>query len=259
MIVFLYGEDSYRRQERKNFYAAEFQKKYGIPALRIDVSDADGFLKFESEAKGQSLFGARKLLVVENLFTAEPKKILPLLRSSLESKESGLLVSEDKKPVKTLELLLKKPVITEEFAKLKDKAWFEFVQGLVKTTGAKLTPEALAFLAEAYTGDSWGVVTEMRKLSGLKKTLSVSDLVELGVETEKDYWALVNGLKGPRASSRLTALQIIFSMNEPPAKVFNILSSLWTARVGDFAAYDRAVKFGRMDYEEALTDLALTQ
>ena len=46
--------------------------------------------------------------------------------------------------------------------------------------------------------------------------------------------------------------------NESAAKIFNIISALWPQKTPQFAAYDRAIKMGKMDYEEALTDLVLS-
>ncbi len=258
MIVFLYGPDSYRRLARKNFYAGQFEKKYGIPARQIDLAAEDGLVRLEEAAKGQSLFEARQLLILENAFAPEPKKLLPLLEFFKNSKESNLLLTEDKKPVKALEALLKKPVIAEELPILKDAAWAKFARDEAKKAGAKIAPEALAFLAEAYAGDSWGLVTELRKSAGASEPLTPADLEGMGVERPRDYWFLVNALRNPRPAARLSALEAMLSAGEPAAKIFNILAALWSQRAADFAAYDRAVKFGRMDYDEALTDLALS-
>ena len=78
----------------------------------------------------------------------------------------------------------------------------------------------------------------------------------------------MNGLKRGLSSSfeskglgdlrgRLTALERMFAENEPPAKVFNIIAYQLPGRLEEMAAYDLAVKSGKMDYEEALLDLVL--
>lgn len=258
MIIFLYGPDSYRRLERKNFYAEQFFKKYGLPPQPADLNEAGGWALFEETAKGQSLFAPRKLILLEGLASADPKKLKPILELFLDNKLSNLVISESKKPVKALEMLLKKPVLAEEFETLKDSAWLSFLRAEAKKFGAALDAAALTYLASAYKGDSWSAVTELKKISNLGRTCMAKDLEEMGVAREADYWALVNGLRAPRIGGRLTALQAIMSMQEPAAKVFNILASLWSQRARDFAEYDKAIKFGRMDYEEALTDLALS-
>jgi DNA polymerase III delta subunit len=258
MIVFLYGPDSFRRKERKNFYADQFEKKYSLPAERIDLLEAGEFAHFEERAKGQSLFGPKKLLLLENAFEAEPKKLLPLLDIFLESKDSGLLISAEKKPVKALGVLLKKPVVVEEFETLKGPAWSRFVKDEAKKLEVKIEDAALSFLTESYEGDSWGLMTELYKLKGSSKTVTRKDLESSGLEPEKNYFALVQTLRAPTPAQRLGALQLLLAMNEPGAKIFNILAALWPQKAPEFALYDQAIKFGRMDYEEALTDLVVS-
>ncbi len=258
MIVFLYGKDSFRRKERKNFYADQFQKKYNIPPERIDLADPEAFARFEEHAKGQSLFDPKKLILLENAFEAEPKQLLPLFGIFLESKDNGLLISEEKKPVKALGILLKKPVVAEEFEELKGAPWMAFARAEAKKLSVDIDADAFTFLAAAHEGDSWSLVTELRRLATAPKTVTKKQLEAAGLELEKNYFALVQTLRAPALSQRLSALQTLLAMNEPAAKIFNILAALWPQKTAAFAAYDQAIKFGRMEYEEALADLALT-
>jgi DNA polymerase III delta subunit len=257
MIVFLYGPDSYRRLRRKRFYVAQFEKKYGLRAEPIDLADADGLVRLETAAKSRSLFAKKKLLVLESISETEPKKLLPFVKMFVEDKDQSLLMAAGKKPVKALDILLKKPVVAEEFEALKGAEWIKFAKQEAKVSGARLAESAFVYLAAAYEGDGWGLVTELRKLAGMGKIVAKADLEAMGIETEKNYFALVQTLRAPNAAQRLGALEILLAIQEPAAKVFHILAALWTQRIGDFARYDQAIKFGRMDYEEALLDLAL--
>jgi len=60
------------------------------------------------------------------------------------------------------------------------------------------------------------------------------------------------------AKTRLAALEELFLTRDPAAKIFNILSAFAPNRAAQFAEYDYAIKNGKLDYEEALTDLALS-
>ena len=53
------------------------------------------------------------------------------------------------------------------------------------------------------------------------------------------------------------ALARVLASPEPAAKTFNILSSLWKEKTADFAELDRAIKLGKLEYEEGLLLLAL--
>ena len=50
----------------------------------------------------------------------------------------------------------------------------------------------------------------------------------------------------------------MLSLNDPPPKIFNILAAQWQEKTPHMAAYDLAIKSGKLDYEEALTDLLIS-
>ena len=61
-------------------------------------------------------------------------------------------------------------------------------------------------------------------------------------------------------SRRLVDLEILFGHQEEPVKIFNILATSYLNTVFSLqklADYDAAIKSGKLDYEEALVDLAL--
>lgn len=257
MIVLLYGPDDCRRDARRAFYAREFEKKYGIRAEFLDLEDSGSEDTFAHAAGERSLFSLKKLLVLKNPYELEPKKLKPLLEPFLDSKELHLLMIAQKKPVKALELLLRSPVKAEEFDYLEGAAWTKFVKDAAKAKSAKISEPALKLLAEAYEGNTWGLMTEIEKLANAPRELGPEDLFGMGLDIAADSFPLIQGLKSSFPAGRLKALAILFSMHEPGAKIFNILAALWPQNVRKFAEYDKAIKFGRMDYDEALADLVL--
>ena len=64
-------------------------------------------------------------------------------------------------------------------------------------------------------------------------------------------------MKGYDVRVRLTALETLLAMNDPAAKLFNILASQWKEKIPQFAKYDLAIKSGKLEYEEALVDLVI--
>jgi|SRR5882724_12837504 len=257
MIIFLYGPDAYRRDQKKRFYISEFEKKYsprGI--LRMDLEPGEA-AALDAAARSQSLFDKAKLVVVENPFEVTPKRLAAALQPFLKDKQLNALLIADKKPVKALEFLLKAPVTSASFENLEGAAWMKFVQAEVAARKVGLEPAALVLLARTYEKDSWGLVTELQKLAGAEKVLSAADLAALGVEVAPEFFPLIQSLRSARMGDRFAALARLFQDNEPAAKTFNIISALWTQRMPLFAAYDKAVKMGKMDYEEALTDLII--
>lgn len=259
MIILLYGPDSYRRDAKKRFYIAEFEKKYSTHGIeRVDLEAAGGLAALDLAARSRSLFEPAKLVLAENFLEITPKKLLAALQPFFEDKQLNVLLVSDKKPTKPFDFLLKEPATSTAFENLEGAAWMKFVQSEVAAHKANLDPAALALLARTYEKDSWGLVTELQKLSGSEEKLTAEDLASLGLEVAPEFFPLVQSLRSASLADRFGALAKLLKDNEPAAKIFNIISALWIQKTPQFAAYDRAIKMGRMDYEEALTDLLVS-
>lgn len=260
MIIFLYGPDDYRRAEKKRSVIAEFVKKRGELGLaKFDLEEKAALEALGEFLKTRSLFESAKLAVLENAFKIEAPKLSKLLKPFLEEKNITILIAEKDKPVKALAFLTDKPAISQKFETLTGAEWLSFVNSAAKERGAKLSLPAARFLADVYQGNSWGLITELEKLSGLKKTaIERADLDQFDLEVAPNYWGLMNGLKSYDLKNRLYALETMLALSDPPAKIFNILASQWAEKTPHMAEYDLAVKSGKVDYEEALVDLLVS-
>ncbi len=280
MIIFLYGPDDYRRLQKKNGIIAEFGKKHSALSLRFFDGEADGGGARSASgadraaalsvpdaltefARSGSLFETAKLAVLENAFALEPEKLAAALAPLADAKGTTVLISEREKPAKALAFLLKEPVRSQQFEHLAGAEWLAFIRAEAKELGLALAPDAAQFLGAVYRGHSWALVTELQKLSALAPDGEIRAIVDkkaldaLDLEAAPDYWALVDGLKSIDGRIRLRALEKLFSINDPPPKIFNILAAQAGEKTARMAEYDLAVKSGKLDYEEALLDLVL--
>lgn len=262
MIIFLHGSDDYRREQRKKFYIEEFRKKYsGLSLGNFDLAEAAATDELKSFARGESLFEIKKLAVVgglEELDEAGEKYLAKELPAFAGDKATTILFSERKTPRKALAFLLEKPAIVEEFAHLSGYEGEIFIRGRAKKLGLEFSDFALKFLVAVYQGNSWGLVTELEKISNLKNgVIDKKDLSELDLEIAPDYWALFGGLKDYDIKNRLTALEKLFAMGDQPPKIFNILAAQWREKIPRMAEYDLMIKSGKLDYEEALVDILI--
>lgn len=257
MIFFLYGPDDYRRLRRKQDLLRELKKKYPTIAVdKFDLATPEGVGRLEDFSKGQSLFGNKKLAVLENIYEAEEKTAAKLLAPLAGRKDLALIISESSKPNKALDFLMKLKT-AEKFEKLTGAEWLSFARECAKGEGAKITPGALKLLAGLYEGQSFGLVTELKKLSSAGKEISEKEVEGLGLEIAVDYWPLMNSLKSPYLKVRLWALQKLSDQNEQVAKTFNIWAASNKQKTAEFAAFDLLIKSGKLDYEEALLALAI--
>jgi DNA polymerase III delta subunit len=262
MIIFLYGPDDYRRSEKKRSIIAEFAKKRSEIGLGVfDLEEKTAVENLGEFLKTQSIFEAAKLAVLENAFELDAPKLAKLLKPFVEIKNSTILIAAKEKPVKALAFLLEKPTISQKFEALAGAEFVAWTLAEAKQNGVALTPAAAQFLTSVYAGDTWGIITEIQKLSGFGapgKIIDKKDLNVFDLEVAPNYWGLMNGLKSFDMKNRLYAFETMLASNDPPAKIFNILASQWQEKTPHMAEYDLAVKSGKVDYEEALVDLLIS-
>ena len=255
MVIFLYGPDDWRREEKKKEIIKEFQKKHS--SLGLDYFDflKEGELgRLEEFRKSQSIFEPLKLAVLENVFEEENPELKKELKATVADANLTVLISERESPAEDLG----KKILIQKFEYLSASPWEAFIEAEAKKRGIELTSRALSFLAAVYGGDTWRLITELEKMSFLSMPLiDRADLENLGLEITPNFWELLSGLKSKNLRQRLTSLETIFSQNEPAGKVFNILAYQWPEGLEVFANYDLLVKSGKLDYEEVFVDLAI--
>ena len=255
MIIFLYGPDDYRREEKKKEIIKEFQNRHSSLGLDyFDLANDGEFSRFEDFVKSQSLFEAAKMAVVWGAYENPSQEFIDELKLLEGDSSRTVLISESDEPPKDLD----KKILTQKFEYLSGSPWEAFIDAEAKKRGIKLTSRALSFLASVYEGDTWRLITELEKISSLPRPLiDRADLENLGLEISPNFWELLSGLKSQNLRQRLTSLETIFGENEPAGKVFNILAYQWPGGLETFANYDLLVKSGKLDYEEVFVDLAI--
>lgn len=267
MIIFLYGPDAYRRQEKLKEIVSDYKKKHSSFSIEhFDLEEADDFNKLIDFSKANSLFDAFKFGIIRNgdgLGKAEQKEFTKFLKEQTEKKESVLVLLFDKKPVKEMGFLLKKPVIFQEFENLTGEQLALFIQKESQRLGLKLDREVNLLLSQAFYGDSWGLVTELEKLSLLDEKKITADIVaeHINVFSEMNLFSALNSMRSSvDISERLRIFDELLDRNEDLAMLFNMIAvapyegKRWKELVAD---YDASIKSGKLEYEEVLLDIAL--
>ncbi|MCR4328780.1 MAG: hypothetical protein NUV53_04730 [Patescibacteria group bacterium] len=260
MIIFLHGPDDYRRTKEKSAIIEKFLHKHSAVGFRVfDCAEEDSFVFLSEFAKSSGLFNTQRLAVLESAWEAPEKELKEWLSAVQSVKHITALISEHDTPKKEFAFLKKKPVIIKEFNVLQGTAWEKFILAEAKSRGVLLAADAVKFFAQIYRGDSWRLATELDKVALFAGgSVSLCDLERLGLEIPLDSFSLIRKFGVPDKKVRLATLEELFLTRNPAAKIFNILSAFAPARAAQFAEYDYAIKNGKLDYEEALTDLALS-
>jgi DNA polymerase III delta subunit len=261
MIILLWGPDDYRREAKRRELIAEFKKKHSHLGLDFfDFSLENARERFQNFVDNQSIFEPVKLGILTGLPAVSDPKLPEALKKFSQDPKINLLISETREPDRAFAFLKdKRKVLVQEFPILRGAAWRAFLRQEARKLGVNLAPSAFEFLAAAYEGDSWRLITELQKLSLLsRREIKLEDLERLAIELTPDFWETLRGLKSPNLGRRLLTLEKLFARNEPAGKIFNILAYQWQEKLPRFAAYDLAVKSGRCDYEEVLVDLLIS-
>ncbi len=267
MLIFLYGADSYRRIQKLNEIAEAFRKRQsnlpagraGLSHERFDLSDDSEFLKFQNFTSNRSIFDPVRLTILDNfLTTTRAKELKEILKANHKNEDLIIILNSSNKPT-SFTALLKEPTKVQDFPALKDAEINNFIKHAAQTLGFAIDAPTIKALTQTFGSNTWGIATELEKMvlgeNQIKPALSIDKPAD-------NFFQLVNTLKWGRSlKDRLVALEIILSdRKDDPARVFNMLAyRLRDQKEADtFADYDVAVKSGKLEYEEALLDYALS-
>lgn len=253
MVIFLCGDDSYRRQKKEKELVSVFlEKNPGASVNRFDAEE-DIAAELHGFLGCHSLFETKKMAIVVGLADG----LASIFKSYLKDEENWLIISAERKE-KGFAFLEKKPAVFQPFSKLKGEERLAFLKKEAEERNAKISLAALKILSRE-TDDLWEAISEMEKLSLLEKEeIDAIDAEQfLEKKVNPDIFDFISRVKFRRPGA-LAALSRLEFCREEPAKVFNILASQMPSRASYFADLDIGVKSGKFDYEEALTLVALT-
>jgi len=264
MIIFLYGPDSYRRQQKIQELTAAYRQKHpNFDFQSFDLAEnPENYSALEDFLNQQSLFDNFKMALVKGIGEAEPKKIKPILKNQLAKENSALLISEDKKPTKDFDFLREKPALSQEFEGLTGEKLNFFIKKEAAKRNLNFSTEALNYLVRGQH-DNWSLINELDKiaLADFPQPIDKIHLESLiSFSNQEKIFDLAGILAGHYPwPKKLSALERLFLQKESVNYIFNCLSyQAYGSLLLRLADYDWQVKSGGLDYEEVLLDLALT-
>lgn len=266
MIVYLYGPDSYRRQQKLKEYLDRYKGKYSGGAGFFHLDKNDDFVRLKDFCKSQSLFEPSKLGIVfefNELGKGEFKEFVSIVKENLKNKDLTLILIGDKKPIKELAFLLKEPVISYSFEVLDGVALKKFVDTEIKKRKIELDQKSSDLIISVMGKNSWDIILTLDKLSLLDEKKIDQKTLETHIDLLPaiDIFGQINKMReGYSVGSRLAALEELFGRSSDSAMIFNIFSAspyLNRAQKIMMADYDTAIKSGKLEYDEVLLDMML--
>lgn len=274
MLISLFGPDSYRRTEKVKELIAAYRMKYPLAdLLMIDLEDdPESWVGARDFLRQPSMFVDSKVLSVREPAFAEvsagklAREWSEVLKEAMGAKGVVVILSAEKDPAESASFLAHKSVERQEFRELEGRILEMFISREAKVRGIVFNSSAQRFFLnylESLPSRSARAITELDRmmLARFPSPVTRENLERLTawLPSEELYRGTQLISTGRTALERLMALERLLLQGEASAKIFNIIgySSSGASAVA-LAAYDIAAKSGRLEYEEALTDFAVS-
>ena len=197
MIIYIYGEDTYRSRKYLREVIEEFKKKRDPQGYNVAVLD---FKRDEEKILGEfsaaPFLAEKRMVIIENILTSSDKDLLGELISKVKEKKipettvavfwQGEKIGKVKEAGE-LQKLLAKEKYAKEFELLAGDELVKWVLREVKERGGKISGASAQYLAVNVHGDMWYLNSLLDQLVAYKKGEEIQLLdVQLFLEEKAD-------------------------------------------------------------------------
>lgn len=233
MIIFLYGEDSFRSDRKVKALKEEFFKKNtsNVNSSVFDFSEDCSSKELISSLSSRGLFSSEKFIVVKNLIDSKDKssqdEIFDCIKDDNVSEDIQLLFWEKNEPRKNNKLFrfLDKKFRTEKFDKLSDNNLVEWVKGEFKKRNVSIENDALNKLIFFVGNDLRKMTNEVDKLSNYvsEGKLKKED-IEMVVKSnsEANIFETIEAVGSGNKDKALKLLEDQLSKGDDPFYIFSM-------------------------------------
>ena len=231
MIVFLYGEDSYRLKEKLNEIIGHYKKshKNELNLRRFEGKDLT-FQEFKNELQTAPMFKEKKLLILSNVFSNKGFKEEFLESSSkLINSEHVIVFYEDNKIPSSDALFkfLKKEAKSQEFKLLSGQKLMGWLKKEFSKYQTDVDLMVLDKLYEQVGNNLWQLSNEVKKLVAFKKggRLTAKD-VELLVKSKitTDIFKTIDAISSKNKKQALRLLHKHLENGDSPVYLLSMIN-----------------------------------
>ncbi len=227
MIIFLYGEDTYRMREKLKEIIERYKK---IHKSGLNLKYFNDFTNFKDEIRQTSMFKEKKLAVVTDVFTSSDfkEKFYQSKKDFLIS-EDIILIYEEKDFNKNNSLFkfLKKNAKSQEFKFLTGQRLKTWIKKEFNKYEVKIDSEVLEKLIGYIGNDLWQMSNEIKKLASFKnnKTVRTED-IELLVRSkiETDIFKTIDAIAEKNKKQALNLLHKHLEKGDSPLYLLSMIN-----------------------------------
>ena len=195
MIIFLYGEDTYRSGQKLNQIKDKFLKEVDLSGMNLTTMDGAKlkFEEFNHQVKASPFLARKRMVIVKNLISDNKskeiqKEVVELLNTEWKNpKEDNILIfweATDHSKTKTKSALwdrLVKEKFAEQFQPLKPIQLNSWVEKEIIKKGGKIEKSSVPLLAALVGNDLWQMSGEIDKLISFcqEKPITTADIEKL--------------------------------------------------------------------------------
>jgi len=183
MIIFLYGEDTFRSRQKLNELKEKFLREIDPAGYSLTVLESDKITmeKINQAIGSISLLSKKRMIVIENIFNKKEElffeQLLGYFKNKKEAQDDNIIIfwddvkSGEKGITKTkLQFFnyLAKQKFAQEFKALTNLEILNWTKIQIEKRGGQISKEALSLLIALTGADSWQLNQEIDKLINFK-------------------------------------------------------------------------------------------
>ncbi len=186
MIIFFFGEDSFRIKQKLNEVRHHFVKNINLGSFSLEEINGEktSVSEISQKINTGSLFTKKRMLIIKNIFSNKQenlfKYLIDLSKKQRNDKSNALVFIDEsitatklKENAKKFLLILKKLPYSQEFKALDHKQVLKFAKETFSQKNHDISFSALSLLVEKTSNDLWRLNNEINKLCALAKNRKI--------------------------------------------------------------------------------------
>lgn len=231
MIIFLYGQDTYRSRQKLNEIIERYKKihKSGL-SLKFFEEKEFSFEDFKDELQQTSMFAEKKMIVLKSIFPDREFKesFLKNSKKFINSEDIILFFESGEVPRNdSLFKLLKKYGKSQEFEHLEGEQLRRWVKKEFANLKTKIDENALAKLIEFVGSNLWQMENEIGKLVSYKKNKKVEvEDIELLVKPkiETDIFKTIDAIASKNKKQAIELIHKHLEKGDAPLYLLSMIN-----------------------------------
>jgi len=216
MIIFFFGEDSFRIKQKLKEVRQHFVKNIDPGSFSLEEINGEktSVSEISQKINTGSLFTKKRMIIIKNIFNNKQeelfKYLIDLSKKQRNDKSNALVFIDNsitatklKENAKKFLLILKKLPYTQEFKALDHKQVLNFAKEAFSQKKHDISFSALSLLVEKTGNDLWRLNNEINKLCALAKNrkIEIEDINALvSGEFEEKIFILIDAFFEKRKS-----------------------------------------------------------